>query len=325
MAAWCDECEQQLATDDNGQDLSSCKTLLVRHENLAKQIVAQQAKLDELASCLTISQTNFMLAKMQASADSVRQRYAALHEPCQIRRENLDESLVLFSTLHELDDFEQWAQERLPGVSAETADLDMEQARTSLKHHEQLEQEMQSQAQLIQTTLKSTRQLVERKHFAHVLLAQRISDLEQTWLQLKQAVTRRTEVLQDALAVQQFYAECEELLVWLRDKESDMSSTDYGKNDAASLSMLKKLQTLSNDLKVNQKTKFASLTLQAQALQARGDPKAIGRKLAELESLISKLLNAGGEREFHLNAMLRVFEFERECEQTIAWLKDQEV
>jgi spectrin beta len=328
LSAWCDECEQQLATDDNGHDLSSCKTLLVRHDNLTKQITAQQAKLDELTAYLASNQSNFMITKMQSAADAVSQRYQSLHEPCQIRRENLDESLILFNMLNELEDFDQWAQEKLTILLDKTDSISissLDEIRNCSKQHEQLVIELSNQNQLLLVAFKTTRQLIERKHFAHIQLAQRVSELEEKWSKLQAAVEKRTQLLQDSMAVQQFYSDCDELLTWLKSKEIDLTSSDYGKNDAAAMSLLKKLQSLMNDLKTNQKVKYGQLIAQSQLLQGFSDVKSINRKLAECESQISRLMSAGVEREHHLNAMLNVFEFERECEQTIVWLKDQEV
>ena len=62
-------------------------------------------------------------------------------------------------------------------------------------------------------------------------------------------------------------------------------------------------------------------------MQARDhyDKKNVARKQLELEQLLSNLVELGAEREEHLNAMLKVFEFERECESTANWIKDQNV
>ena len=106
-----------------------------------------------------------------------------------------------------------------------------------------------------------------------------------------------------------------------------MTSTDYGKDDSASLSYVKKLQALTSDIKVNHTQKCRTLAQVASRMHARDhyDKKNIARKQTELEQLLASLLEMGVEREEHLNAMLRVFEFERECESTVNWVKDQNV
>ena len=75
LVAWSDEIAAQLGTEDNGgHDLSSCKMLLLRHETLARQIKAHEAKLAEIEALLAgaESQGNFLIAKMHEAAELAR-------------------------------------------------------------------------------------------------------------------------------------------------------------------------------------------------------------------------------------------------------------
>jgi spectrin beta len=165
------------------------------------------------------------------------------------------------------------------------------------------------------------------KHFAHQQLSSKVNDLEAKWDNFRSTCAKRSGKLQDALEVQQFYSEADELMQWLKEKQPELTSPDYGKDDAASLSYLKKLLALTNDIKTNQTAKCHALAQLSAQLQARDhyDKKHIARKQTELEQLVSSLLELASEREQHLNAMLKVFEFERECETTANWFKDQQV
>ena len=116
---WCDEVEAQLSSDDNGHDLSSCKMLLLRHEGLTRQILSQDEKIKEKDNVISNSQENFMFMKMKESADAVKQNYVDLEDPCVIRRENLEESLSLFTIIHDLDDSLQFISETQMTVMSE--------------------------------------------------------------------------------------------------------------------------------------------------------------------------------------------------------------
>jgi spectrin beta len=322
-----EETEAQLSTDDNGQDLSSCKMFLLRHETLTRQVDSQQEKINEIEVYLNSNRDNFMLKKMRDNATLVKQRYEDLQEPMLIRNENLEEALSYFTVIHDMKDSRQWIQDKYPLVSTDELGSNLEETKKLLKKHQQLEQELQTHAILLQNVLKTIKQLVERKHFAHSALNTKMIELEQEWTSFRVAFTARDTMLQDALEVQQFYADADELMLWLKEKQPEITSTDYGKDDAGSLSHLKKLQALVNDIRTNQKHKCASLAQSAIQLQARDhyDKKNVARKQLELEQLLSNLVELGAEREEHLNAMLKVFEFERECESTANWIKDQNV
>jgi hypothetical protein len=168
LIAWFDEVEAQLGVDDNGHDLSSCKMFLLRHQALARQIESQKEKLNEIDSYLANNRDNFMLSKMQESAEMVRQRYLDLQEPCTIRNENLEESLSLFAIVHDLDDSLLWMQEKQPVACMEELGSNLDETKKLYKKHSQLEQELAPQQALLQSVLKSAKQLIERKNYFFV-------------------------------------------------------------------------------------------------------------------------------------------------------------
>ena len=191
LVGWFDETEAHLSTDDNGHDLSSCKMLLLRHETLNRQVDSQRDKLNEIEAYLNTNRDNFMLGKMRESADHLKQRFAELHEPMSIRSENLEESLSLFTVLHDLDDSSQWIQDKSAMVANEELGSNLDETKKLHKKHAQLEQELHTQQTLLQNVIKTIKQLVERKHFAHVILSAKVSELEQKWTSFKLAFNTR--------------------------------------------------------------------------------------------------------------------------------------
>jgi spectrin beta len=287
LVVWLDEVEAQLGTDDNGHDLSSCKMLILRHETLTRQIDAQQEKLNELDTYLNTNKENFMISKMSESAQLVKQRYLDLQEPCAIRHDNLEESLSLYTILHEQDDALKWIGEKKLVVSVDDLGSGLNETKRLFKKHALLEQDLLGQQPLIQNVIKTTNKLIERKHFAHVKLATKLAQLEEDWKVLKELVEKRASKLQDALEAQEFYSEADELVQWLREKQSEMQQTfDYAvRDDLSALSYLKKLNALTNDIKTNQKSKCAQISQLANKLQSRGhfDKKNLARKQLEME------------------------------------------
>ena len=179
LLKWCEEVKDQLSDDENGRDLSTCKMLLLRHEALAREIGSQESKIKEIESFVSNNPDNFMLPKMKEMCASVKSMYASLHDPCAIRRENLEEAMELFTIMHELDDSFAWVLEKTGLAGVEELGLSYEETRKLSKRHEQLEQEIQTQSPLLQNVFKRTKQLIERKHFAESQLSAKLTDLEQ--------------------------------------------------------------------------------------------------------------------------------------------------
>jgi hypothetical protein len=93
------------------------------------------------------------------------------------------------------------------------------------------------------------------------------------------------------------------------------------------LTHLKKCQTLSSDLKQNKQAKLSLLAHKCSQLQSptrdANDRKTITRKQTDLETLYNHVLEIAAQREIALATMLKIFEFERECEATQMWMRDQ--
>jgi len=268
---WCDEVAAQLASDDSGHDLSSCKLLLLRHEALSGQVAVHGDKVKELETQLAASGDNFMLGKMREAFEQVRQSFADLQEPALIRRDNLEESLALFTAMHDLDDSMQFVVEKeaLLEAAGRLTASSLAEAVKLQKRHEQLESEVQGQQALVMASARAGRQLVERKHYASEELETRVVELEERWTGLRALCERRCRALEDTVQTQRFYAGCEELGEWVAEKRPLLASGDYGKDDLAALSNLKKLEVLMAEVEGRRKTECDALAEEARALLAR--------------------------------------------------------
>ena len=327
LSAWIDEVETQLSSEDNGKDLTSCKTILLRQEALAREISLNEPKVKEIEKHLTSSQDNFMYSNIETKANDVIERYNAIKEPCTIRTENLQESLAFFELLHSFDGFEEWIAEKLPLALNEDLGNGLEETRSLHKKHGLLEQELQAHSPLVHAALRNGKQLVDQKHYASNEIDEKVFDLDEKFKNLKNAIESRGLKLQDALEVQQFYSDCNELINWLKEKGIELKNLDERKDELATISHLKKLEALKNELKNNQYKKLSKLLEYSGLLQSRNhyDKKNIARKQAEVETLYQRTLDELIECEQHLIAMLKVFEFQRECDATINWIRDQEI
>lgn len=232
LAAWVDEAEAELGSDDQGRDLASCKLLLLRHETLVKQIESQRDKLSDLEGQLAVNRDNFMIAEMQDALNAVRQRYLNLAEPCAIRYDNLTESLRLFEVCHELDDLSQWTNEKLaqvqPSAGEHMSTATLDETKKLLNKHEQLCSDLKQQQPVYAALHKTTRQLIDRKHFSHALLTNKLAELEQKWNKLADLVELKRLRLEQLLDMQMYFAECDEMTEWLREKHIELNNPDYG-------------------------------------------------------------------------------------------------
>lgn len=231
LGAWIDEAEVQLGSDDQGRDLASCKLLLLRHETLAKQIESQRDKLADLEGQLAASRDNFMISQMQEAFNGVRQRYLGLSEPCAIRHDNLTESLRFFEVSHELDDLSLWTNEKLAVIQQTSveATIGLDETKKLLNKHQQLCTEIKQQQPVYLSLQKTTRLLIDRKHFSHAQLSTKLADLEVKWTKLAELADHKSRRLEQILEMQVYFAECDEMIEWLKEKQAELMTPDYGK------------------------------------------------------------------------------------------------
>ncbi len=155
LSTWVAEVEAQLSTEDNGRDLSSCKTLLIRHEALSREIKLNEPKIKEILNFVANNKDNFMVSKFDLLAKNVINSYNALIEPCNIRFDNLQESLALFTLLHDVDDLNRWIHDKLPLALVDDLGTNFDETKLLHKKHLNLEQDLQANQPLVENALKT--------------------------------------------------------------------------------------------------------------------------------------------------------------------------
>lgn len=122
----------------------------------------------------------------------------------------------------------------------------------------------------------------------------------------------------------QFYAEAAEAEQWIREKNPQVTSTDYGKDEDSVQSLLKKLEGIERDLSGFEST-IVNLKKLSHGLIERHhfDSKNIGQKQGEIESKFKELQNLKDHRLQRLLESEKFFQFIRQADEAIEWIGDQ--
>ena len=145
---------------------------------------------------------HFMNKELQARAKEVHDRYASLHDPCNIRRDNLEEASLMYQFYRDVEDELSWIEEKKP--IAESTDLgsSLIQVQNLTKKHQALESEIVAHEPLIESVASAAQHMIKSKHFASVEIEQRLEVLHIELQQLKEVSSVRRVKLQDALESQ---------------------------------------------------------------------------------------------------------------------------
>ena len=97
---------------------------------------------------------------------AIFKRYQSLHEPVQIRRDNLEDALQLYQFLHDANDELSWIREKQPIASSTDLGTSLSSVQSLQKKHQTLEAEIQSHEPAIATIISRGNQMTKSGHFA---------------------------------------------------------------------------------------------------------------------------------------------------------------
>ncbi len=111
-----DEVETQLASEDHGRDVTTVNHLLKKHQLLEEDIAKHQDKVTEVQNLAKEFRTNrnFMADELEERSAFITEHYSTLTEPCQIRRDNLEDALLQYQFYRDIEDELSWIQEKRP-------------------------------------------------------------------------------------------------------------------------------------------------------------------------------------------------------------------
>ncbi|XP_075227745.1 spectrin beta chain, non-erythrocytic 5 kst isoform X2 [Lycorma delicatula] len=326
LESWIDEVEGQLQSEDHGKDLASVGNLLKRHALLENDVTSHGEQCSQLKDTATqfLASNHFMKDEIQERANTVINRYRSLQEPMQIRRDNLEDALLLHQFLRDTDDELQWIAEKEPIASSTDLGNSLNAVQSLQKKHQALEAEIASREPVVAALASRAQQMIRSGHFAAARIETSCSELQERLGQLRDLASVRRLRLLDAVESQMFYAEASEAEAWLREKRPLLTSQDFGKDEDSVQSLLKKLEGLERELCAFQHT-VGRLAKLSHGLVDRGhfDSTCIAKKQSDIENELSLMQQLSREREARLVQSRKLFRFLREAEEVAEWIGDQ--
>lgn len=326
LEGWIDEVESQLTSEDHGKDLASVANLLKRHALLESNVTGHADafnQLNDTASSFHRS-NHFMKEEIRERAQAAIDRYRSLQEPMQIRRDNLEDALLLYQLLRDIEDEMQWLEEREPLASSTDLGNSLNAVQSLQKKHQALESEIVSREQVVSVLGNRAQQMVRSGHFASARIEAAYNELLGKLASLKQMVKERKLKLLDAVESQMFYVEASEAEAWLREKRPLLTSSDFGKDEDSVQSLLKKLEGLSREISGFQETVGRLANLSHRLVDRHHfDSENIAHKQVEIEEELSEIEKLCKKREWRLIESRKYFRFLRESEEVAEWISDQ--
>ncbi|XP_033735465.1 spectrin beta chain, non-erythrocytic 5-like isoform X2 [Pecten maximus] len=328
LMSWMEDVESQLMSEDHGKDLTSVNNLLKKHQMLEQDIQIHREKVTDVQDAAQVFKEakHFMNKDLQARAKETSDRYKSLTEPCTIRRDNLEEALLMYQFYRDAEDEMSWIQDKKPVASSTDLGASYPAVQNLMKKHQALEAEIIAHEPLIDEVASNAQRMIQSKHFASQDIEVRLDELHRDLQQLKEQTSVRKVALQDSLESQKFYAEIAEANSWMDEKIPVLSSPDYGKDEDTVLAYTKKLDALERDID-NFSNNIGELAALSRTLVDKGhyDSENVKKQQASVENKHSHLQDLSSQRRARLTDTKKLYEFYREAEEVTVWISDRVV
>ncbi|XP_046630760.1 spectrin beta chain, non-erythrocytic 1-like isoform X4 [Daphnia pulicaria] len=323
---WMDEVEQQLQSEDHGRDLTTVQHLLKKHQTLEVDIHAHADAVQSVkeAAISFHEAEHFQAVEINERSQVIIKRYQSLHEPVQIRRDNLEDALLLYQFLRDVEDELSWIREKHPVAASTELGTSLSSVQTLQKKHQALEAELQSHEPVIATVVSRGQQMIKSNHFAIHQVEQSLQQLQSQLTTLKDHASIRRLRLLDAVESQMFYSEAIEAETWIREKRQQLSNPDVGKDEDSIIGLLKKLDVIQRDVS-GFNANMGRLAKLSRGLVERGhfDAPNIESKMGSVDQQYEQLKQLAETRQKNLDDNHKIHKFLREADEVADWINEQ--
>uniref|UniRef100_A0AC34GGE0 Spectrin alpha chain-like protein n=1 Tax=Panagrolaimus sp. ES5 TaxID=591445 RepID=A0AC34GGE0_9BILA len=165
---WLDGIEHSLSTDDHGKDTQSVEKLIKKHDELRAEVEAKRPLVEEVVQkAAEMKQSNFEnIGEQFEHSERIQERYNGLKEPCQIRADNLQDSLKFFQWIDEANEQVDWLHELVPRLQSSDYGSTLHAAQLLNTKHGILKQQIDSHAPIISQVKKNGYEMKSSGHFA---------------------------------------------------------------------------------------------------------------------------------------------------------------
>jgi spectrin beta len=326
-----EELKLRLLSDDYGKHLMGVEDLLQKHalveadvnvlgERVKAVVEHSQRFLDQEASeGYKPSDPTLVIERVQQLENAFTELVRLAVE----RRMRLEESRKLWQFYWDMADEENWIKEKEQIVSTGDIGHDLTTINLLLSKHKALENEISSHEGQLVGVMEVGDELVRQGHFGADRIQERLQEIREMWQHLVQLSAFRRKRLEEAVDFHQFFADADDVDIWMLDTLRLVSSEDIGRDEANVQSLLKKHKDVSDELK-NYASTIEALTNQSQQLgeQDRNSP-VVTQRLDSIDKRYKELLEFAKLRKQRLLDALSLYKLFSEADGVDQWVGEK--
>lgn len=168
--------------------------------------------------------------------------------------------------------------------------------------------------------------MIQQQHYASETIRKRLEELHRLWELLLNRLAEKGLRLQQALVLVQFLRSCDEVLLWIQDKEAFVTADEFG-TDLEHVEVLqRKFDEFQKDM-ASQEYRVVDVNAQGDKLISEGHPEAetVDKKREELNESWQRLKQLAVMRQEKLFGAHEIQRFNRDADESIAWISEKDV
>ncbi|CAK1587955.1 unnamed protein product [Parnassius mnemosyne] len=298
---------------------------LKKHEAFEKLLATQEEKLTTLNNHgdKLLQQNHVESQRIADELQEINARRKKLHAACAERRARLERARARAQWARHAADARAWVADKLAQLPTQQGEVtDLEDKIKKLKKHQAFTAELAANKARLQEVQELAKQLSPDED-----VKKQLQQLQNDWQLLETATEQRGRGLEEAQDILEFNQQVDEIEAWIRDKEMMVQAHELGRDYEHCSALLRKLDDLDSDMKVDDRRLRALDTLAERLL--RQGPKAsagggagggAGGVAARRDAVVARwralsgALHAYRER---LDAALLLHCFNRDVEETM--------
>ena len=249
--------------------------------------------------------------------------YSKLTEMAALRRQNLEDAIKYYHFCYESDDIETWMKSKEKQMNTEENSKEGDIIHVIRKKLERFVTEMTANSGRLDDLNKLADELITNDHVYSTTVKRKQKEVNSRWEKLRRLKEIKDEELKEKHGVELFFHTCDEMKLWINDKDSAVTNDDVGRDLETVRALQRRHQGLERDL-VAVGEKVQKLNEQAKKLVFEHPRQArqIKAKETEILGLLDGLKRKAKKRKTVLDDAYGQQGFLADARDLLSWASD---
>ncbi|ESO95207.1 hypothetical protein LOTGIDRAFT_202396 [Lottia gigantea] len=315
----------QTASDESYKDPTNLQAKIQKHQAFEAEVAAHANAIEILDQTGNemINQQHFASQVIKERLDELWRLWKLLISKLNDKGTKLKQALRLVQFTRECDEVMFWIHDKEAFVSSEEFGIDLEHVEVLQKKFDEFQKDLSNHEDKVTEVNKLAEQLLVEEHPDEETIRARQQEVNEAWQRLKSQSLTRQERLFGAHEIQRFNRDADETIAWIQEKDTVLSSDDYGRDLASVQALQRKHEGVERDLAALEE-KVTVLGSESKRLVETHPEQSsqIKNKQEEIDSNWAKLKSKGFDRKNRLDDSYNLHRFLADFRDLVSWIHD---